>query len=95
MMRGLAKQLVDYLKADGGWIASGALETKPWFAKKGTRYKPSTVGRTLRALAEGENNVLEARGNSVEYRYRTESEPKPKVPIFGLKDGVRVFLGYE
>jgi len=66
----LKEQLLHTLRTEDGWVHSGHLETMEFNSPKGTRYKPSTVGRTLRLLSEEDERVTQRiEGKSVSYKY--------------------------
>lgn len=84
--RGLKKLIIDRLKADGGWVHSGTLERMGWNnPRNGVPYKPSTVSRILRLLAEhvpGEQPVLLVRYEpTAEYCFNEGSVPPKQVVL--------------
>ncbi len=88
--RGLKKLLVDFLKADGGWVHSGALERRYWVnPKNGRQYKPSTMSRRLRELAE-DAILFTKEEHGVWYRFNLESLPKKQEYRIEERNGARV-----
>ena len=91
-IRGLRGLIVERLKREVGWVHSGTLERMEWKnPRTGAHYKPSTVSRTLRMLAEhvsGEKPLLLVRYEpTAEYCFNEGSMPKRILPTIIMKDG--------
>lgn len=70
----LKEQLLSTLRQEDCWVNSAALETMEFLSPKGTRYKPSTVGRALRLLSEEDGRIAKRiQGKSIAYRYQMNS----------------------
>lgn len=67
----LKNQLILRLKHEDAWVNGANLERWEFRSDKGTLYKPSTIGRCLRTLAEEMPDRIERmiQGKSVAYRY--------------------------
>jgi hypothetical protein len=80
----LIAQLTRFLKTQDRWVSGKELEDREWRKKNGATYKRSNASRRLRELAEGENPILLARGNPVEYAFNRGIEP-PK-PVYLVRN---------
>ena len=66
----LRTQILNRLKEEQSWLCGAELERAEWRTRKGGLYKPSTIGRCLRDLAETTERVENKIENrTVFYRY--------------------------
>jgi len=74
MKKSVETQLIDFLKSNPTWFASGDLQRKEWRNKNGTLATPRSIVRRLEENAEGENALLEVeyRANHAFYRIKQE-----------------------
>lgn len=80
MKESLKNRLVDYLRRNGGWVASGELER---LVKEHTTYTASNATRRLReAVNEGLLEVKHVRGHS---------HYKIKTPLGSEEEAERIF----
>lgn len=71
-MKNLADKILIYLKHQEAWVNGAQIERSEFrHDKKGTLYKPSTIGRCLRKLHElyPEKVERQMQGKSVAYKY--------------------------
>ena len=99
----LAKRIETYLQKHGGWVHKGVLEElakKATYIKKGKvcHYLAENCDRRCREMVQGKKSngqpcpiTLEKRevGNSVEYRYKTNTPlpPKPQITFLETENG--------